>query len=208
MKFWQHIALISIFLIVAASAVSAQNLLTNPGFNDGYTGWTFFNNAYVEAANPLALPAAFVPYEGTHLATMFGNWSGPWNVSGCFQDFPTTAGEAWRMDVWSKNPGGDPLQGQNYVIMKLVWFNAANAEIGGVEATVLDSSTPVDVWIDNAPIIGYAPAGCVKVQALLLFLQPNFEGGAGHLDYAELYKSGTVPNESETWGSIKSLYDN
>lgn len=203
-------ACVAVVLMVVASAASAQvNKLTNPGFEDGLNGWTFWGNTYAETTN---IPAGFVAYEGTGLVSFFGNWSGPYNVSGFFQEFPTTEGEAWSMAAKSRHSGLDPMTGSqagggNWVVMKLAWFDAANAEIGGVEATIMDGTRATDTWFDNAPITGFAPAGTVKVQALLLYIQPASDGGACHIDNVEVYQSGTIPVEETTWGQVKSLFN-
>lgn len=201
-----RIAFVGFFLLLMSITASA-NELTNPSFEDGLTGWTTFGNVYLETSNP----PQFVPYSGNALVSMFGNWSGPWNVSGIFQEFPTSEGEAWRLSAKSRHWSGDPMIGvgapdNNWVVQKLAWFDAGG-EIGGVESVILDGTFATDVWHDNAPIIGFAPAGTVKVQALILYIQPASDGGAAHIDNVELVQSGTVPVESSTWGAIKKLVE-
>jgi hypothetical protein len=193
--------------MVVASAASAQNLLTNPGFESGLTGWNFWGNTYAESTNP---PAGFVAYEGTGLVSFFGTWSGPYNVSGFFQEFATSEGEAWTMSAKSRHSGLDPMIGSqatggNWVVMKLAWFDGGG-EIGGVESIILDGSYATDTWFDNPSITGFAPAGTVKVQALLLYIQVDADGGAAHIDMVEVYQSGTIPVEETTWGQVKSLF--
>ena len=39
-----------------------------------------------------------------------------------------------------------------------------------------------DTWINNAPISSTTPAGTVRTEALILFLQPQFDGGSAHFD--------------------------
>jgi hypothetical protein len=209
-KLLKAAALVGVILLATAIVASAQtNKLTNPGFEAGLTGWTVFGNAYAESSNPAG---GFVPCEGNVLVSMFGNWSGPWNVSGIFQEFATSEGEAWRMKCKTRHWGGDPMIGigpanDNWMVQKIAFFDAANAEIGFVESIILDGTFATDVCHDNAPIVGYAPAGTVKMQALILYIQPASDGGAGHVDDVELYQSGTVPVEEGTWGSIKALYN-
>ncbi|MGE0145499.1 MAG: hypothetical protein AB7I19_05455 [Planctomycetota bacterium] len=162
----------------------SQNLLTNPNFDSGgLAGWGSFGNAFSQAA---AAPQ-FVPRSNPNLVSMFGNFSGGFNVSGIFQSFPAAPGQTFTLDCWSRHFSGDALSGvglpnDNWVVMKIAFFNAANTEIGFAEGVVLDGRSPVDVWIDNAPIMGTAPAGTTSVQALVLYLQPAFAGGAAHID--------------------------
>ena len=174
-------------LLAACGAAHGQNLLTNPGFESGLDGWSTFGNVFAETANP----PQFVPFEGDGLVSMFGNFSGGFNVSGLFQEFAATPGSQWTMDGYSRHFSGDPMIGvgapdANWVVMKLAFKDAADLEIGAVEATILDGTSPTDVWIDNDPIVGIAPAGTVQVEAFFLYLQPGFDGGAAHIDNAYL----------------------
>jgi hypothetical protein len=167
----------------------ADNLLTNPGFEAGLSGWITFGNVFAEAANP----PQFVPNSGNGLMSMFGNFSGGFNVSGLFQEFPATPGSEWLLDVYSRHFSGDAITGDgpggpapndNWVVQKIVFKDAADVEIGAVESIILDGTFATDVWHDNAPITGIAPAATVQVEAFFLYLQPQFAGGASHLDDA------------------------
>ncbi|MBN1884338.1 MAG: hypothetical protein JW876_02280 [Candidatus Krumholzibacteriota bacterium] len=209
LKRYRLLAVVAVaaLLLGIAGAVSAQNILANPGFEDGLNGWQVFGNAYAETTNP---DAGFIPYEGDGLASIFGNWWGVFNVTGIFQEFPTTAGAEWTMSCKSRHWGGDPMIGvgapdANWVVQKIAWFNALGEEIGGVESTILDGTFATDTWFDNAPIVGVAPEGTVKLQALVLYLQPLWDGGACHVDNAVLYQSGgPVGTDDASWSSIKA----
>ena len=164
-------------------AVSAQNLLTNPGFENGLNGWGAFGNA-LSATNS---PPNVVPRTGNGIATIFGNFSGGFDVSGVFQSFPALPGQTFTIDCWSRHFSGDALTGNgppnfNWAVMKIAFFDAGGTEIAGAEGIVLDGTSPTDTWIDNQPVSGTAPAGTASVQALLLFLQPANDGGAAQFD--------------------------
>ena len=196
----------SLCVVLAASAVGA-NMLTNPGFEEGLNGWGFFGNVYHETTNP----PQFVPYEGDGLVSMFGNWSGPYNVSGIYQEFPTSPGECYSLSAKSRHWSGDPMMGAgapdfNWVVQKIVWFDVNHTEIGGVESTILDGTFPTDVWFDNDPVIGTAPDGAVTVGAYILYIQPANDGGAAHIDLVDFEYLGPSATESTTWGGIKHLY--
>ena len=176
-----------------APAAAAQNLLSNADFEAGLTGWSSFGNAFAESANP----PANVPLSGTQLCSMFGNFSGGFNVSGIFQSFPATDGDSFTIDAWSRQSSGDPLAGigapnDNWVVMKMAFFDAGGTEIGAAEGTILDGNSPTDTWIDNAPVTGTAPAGSASVQALILYLQPGNAGGAAKIDDVS-FEGGTPP---------------
>ncbi len=183
----RRVTLASLTVLCGASVAMGQNLLNNPGFENGLSGWFAFGNAYPETNNP----PQFEAYEGQGLVSMFGNWSGGFNVTGIFQEFAAAAGEAWTMDAYSRHWSGDAMFGNgapdsNWVVMKLAFFDAGNAEIGFAEGTILDGTFATDVWHDNAPVTGIAPAGTVKVQSFILYLQPLFDGGAAHIDNVSL----------------------
>lgn len=197
-------ATVGLFLLATASTASA-NVLTNPGFEAGMTGWFTFANVYHQTE----LPPQFVAHSGTGLVSMFGPFSGGFGVSGMFQEFPTAAGAHWQMSSHARHWSGDALfgpgaPGSNWVVQKIAFFDAGNNEIGSAESTILDGTYATDTWFPAAPIIGIAPPGTVKVQALILFLQPAFDGGAAHIDDVSLLDVSPVPTMEATWSSIKA----
>jgi hypothetical protein len=199
---WLRAALVGLLLAATATTASAQNVLVNPSFENGLNGWITFGNVYSETNNGWQ----FVPYEGDKLVSMFGNWSGGFNVSGMFQEFPTTEGVTWQMSAKSRHWVNDAMVGQagtgNWVVQKIVFKDAADAELpGAVESTILDGTHPTDTWFDNAPITAVAPPGAVQIEAFILYLQPMWDGGAAQIDNVELQspmafdvKPGSCPN--------------
>ena len=152
----------------------AQNLVANPSFEAGIPGWTAFGpNVYFEVSNPPAI----VPRTGNQLLKIYGQFLGGFNVSGIFQSIPAVPGERFTLDCWSRHFAFDPIAGtggpnDNKAVMKMAFFDATNLEIGSAERRVLDGTSPTNTWIDNAPVAGTAPAGTVRVEVLLLFVQP------------------------------------
>jgi len=209
--FKRIIAIAITMLMVTAVSVSAQNLLSNPGFENGAAGgvpptdWNSFGNAYQE---PTGDP--FYPHSGSQLCSMFGNWSGPYNVSGIFQEFASTEGDEWEMACWARYSSNDPMignqaEGGNWMVQKIAFFDAANNEIGAVESIILDGSYTADTWHYSGGLTGTAPANTVKVQALVLYIQPDTDGGAGHVDDVSFGVAGTVDSENASWGKVKSM---
>jgi hypothetical protein len=202
----RHAAFLGLILIATASVASA-NALTNPGFEAGLTGWIPFGNVYHQTD----LPPQFVPHSGTGLVSMFGPFSGGFGVSGMFQEFPTMPGAQWEMSSYARHWSQDALTGpgapnSNWVVQKMAFFDAGNNEIGGAESTILDGTFATDTWFFSGPIVGVAPPGTVKVQALILFLQPGFDGGAAHIDDVSFTDVTPIPARETTWGAVKSLY--
>lgn len=167
-----------------AGVAGAQNLLQNPSFEDGLNGWISFGNVFAESANP----PQFDPFDGDKLVSMFGNFSGGFNVSGLFQEFSASEGDVFELSVHSRHFSGDAMVGggapdSNWAVAKIAYFDAGGVEIAGSEVTILDGTFATDTWHFSS-VQGGAPAGTAKVQALLLYLQPNFDGGAAHVDAA------------------------
>ena len=199
MRFTPYAALLSAVLLAPAGV--AQNLLVNGDFEAGLSGWSTFGNASAETANPPAVE----PLSGTQLCKMFGNFSGGFDVSGIFQGFPATPGQSFTIDAWSRHWDGDPLIGggppnDNWVVMKIAFFDGGNVEIGGAEGTILDGNSPTNTWIDNASVTGIAPAGTMSVQALILYLQPNNDGGAAQIE--DVSFTTTTPPSSGGGGNL------
>jgi hypothetical protein len=168
-----------------ASLVGAQtNLLTNPGFENGLTGWSSFGpNIYAEFTNPPAV----APHSGSYLLKMYGQFIGGTNANGIYQSFPATPGQTFTMDCWVRHHAFDRLAGtggpnDNYAAMKIAFCDGVGNELASAERRVLDGSYPTDTWIDAAPLAATAPAGTVNVQAFVLFLQPAVGTGAAQYD--------------------------
>lgn len=206
--------LIATVLVAMASVASAQNLFVNPSFEAGPTGggasgWITFGNVFTEADNG----GQFIAHSGNQLVSMFGNFTGGFNVTGMFQEFPASPGTQWQMSSFARHYSGDAMIGSqaaggNWVVQKIVFKDAADVEIGAVESMILDGSYPTDVWHASGPILGVAPAGTVQVEAFILYLQPAFDGGAAQIDDVELLNLGPVAVESESFGAVKALFNN
>lgn len=202
----RHVVLAGVFLVATASLASAQNVLSNPGFESGLTGWIAFGNVYPEASNPPAI----VPLSGNGVAKMFGTFSGGFGVSGMFQEFAAAPGSAWQLSSNARHFSGDAMIGQagtgNWVVQKIVFKDAGDVEIGAVESTILDGTFPADTWHPAAPIAAVAPAGTVQVEAFVLYLQPAFDGGAAQIDDVSFEPIQATPTRASTWGRLKALY--
>ncbi|UCH85526.1 MAG: hypothetical protein JSW50_07525 [Candidatus Latescibacterota bacterium] len=221
MNLWQRAVCIVAVVLLTATAASAQNLLVNPSFDDPPLGvgapppgWIAFGNVFAEPS----VPPQFVPLSGPGLCSMFGSFTGGFNVSGIFQEYVATPGTTWLLSSNARHWSGDAMTGigagsctpnctDNWVVQKIAFFDAGNNEIGAAESVILDGTYATDVWHPAAAITGTAPAGTVKVQALILYLQPLFAGGAAHIDDVVFGDASTVVTEPSTWGKVKALYE-
>ncbi len=127
------VSLCALAAVAVAAPANAQNMLTNPGFESGLSGWTGFGNQFAESITPRS---------GSGVAKMFGNFSGGFNVSGLFQTFPAAPGQNWSFDAYFRHNTGDLMTGVgipgggsgNWVIAKLEFRNASDAVTGFVES--------------------------------------------------------------------------
>jgi hypothetical protein len=206
-KRWAAAVCIAVF--AAGSPASAMtNLLTNPGFESGggsYTGWfTFGSNIMVSTAG-----TDNIMHAGSAAAKIWGSYTlcpgpGQFNVSGCGQAFTPTVGTVYEFSGFSYLSSTDPIPGtatcsSNRMIAKIVFFNAASggAELSSNEVVIGDFDTPANQWLPfriSAP----APSGALRVEVLLLYLQPACDNGAvftDDLSFGALPAAPTVSNQ-------------
>ena len=159
------------------SCSASPNLLANPGFEAGPTGpgiasWITFGNVFTENV---------IKRTGNNHGKLFGNFSGGFNVSGAFQSFPASPGEEYTASAYLQTPGFDQITGGNEALVKLVFRDAFNNEILGVESAKIDAASAPDQYTYYSAT-GIAPANAVAVEAFILFLQPAFDGGSVFFD--------------------------
>jgi len=180
-------AALAVTLLSPANLSAGQNLLSNPSFEGGLnSGWLHYGNAYVETLHA---------QDGESSLKLFGNWSGPYNASGVYQNLTAAPGQLWIFSGFGLNPASDgvPAGNQNFALLKIIWFDGPNGtgnelqpepgdgavfgDYPGIESNHIDATSTPDHW---QPVLasGQAPAGTQSVQLMALFLQPNAEGGS------------------------------
>ncbi|HEX6792006.1 MAG TPA: hypothetical protein VF247_11905, partial [Candidatus Krumholzibacteria bacterium] len=187
-RLWAVLAVIAA-LAIGSPAAAVTNLLTNPGFETGYTGWfTFGPNVLISNAGNDNIMRS-----GTGASKIYGGFPmcpvPSFNVSGCGQAFTSpTVGRLYEFKGYSYVSSADVIPGTevcayNRMIAKIVFFNAASggAEIGSNEIVIGDFDTPTDQWIPFN-VTAIVPTGALRVEALLLYLQPACDGGAVFAD--------------------------
>jgi len=187
------LALTGMVLLAIGSPVfaSGTQLLANPGFEDGggsYNGWfTFGSGVQISTAADDNIFRS-----GVAASKTFGEFNGcpipNFDVGGYGQLFTPTVGQMYEFSGYSFVAAIDSILGDdtcigNRVIAKIVFFNAASGgnEISSNEVIVGDWSTPLETWVPFT-VSALAPAGALRVEALILFLQPGCETGAVFLD--------------------------
>ncbi len=163
-----------------ASAFPGATPLLNAGFDDAggsLNNWVEFSAGFNVLAD------AITPRSGTHVCKLFGRFSGVANTSGVYQQLPAQPGQTWEIDCFSRHNSGDALVATgNSVAQRIEFLDANNAVLLQQNATILNSASPLDTWIDNAPLQLVAPAGTTAVRAVIEFSQPGVQGGAGLVD--------------------------
>ena len=173
-----------------ASAGGVQ-LLTNPGFEalgGSYSGWTTFGSGV--QISTAATDNIF--RNGAAASKVFGEFNGcpipNFDVGGYFQSFTPTVGQVYTFSGYSFVSSVDPLPGndtcvKNRAIVKIVFYNApvGGAEIATNEFIIGDWSSRLDAWMPFS-VSAPAPAGALRVQAMILFLQPGCDTGAVFVD--------------------------
>ncbi len=170
---------------------AATNLLANPGFEDtggSYDGWfTFGSGVQIStAANDNIFQS------GAAASKVFGEFTAcpleVFDVGGYGQLFTPTAGQEYTFSGSTFVADVDPMLGSdtcnsNRLIAKIVFFDAAvnGAEIQANELIIASSASPTEQW-NPFTLSAVAPAGALRVESLILYLQPGCDTGAAFVD--------------------------
>jgi hypothetical protein len=183
MRIGTHVS--AVLALCALASASQANVLVNPGFETGVSagapdsygasGWIAFGNVFNTAA-PNPLPAG--PRSGVGALKQFGTFPG---VSGAFQTFTASPGQTWSLSGFGLSASTDPMQAENFALLKISFQDAGNNELAGFESAHITITSPLDQWLALSAM-GTAPAGTHHVNLFALFVQPNFNGGAAFFD--------------------------
>lgn len=193
-----YIAALAVVLAFSPPLAAQTNLLVNPGFEElggSYDGW-FTEGSGVQ----LSLPDGDnIIHTGAAAAKIYGEFTtcpgNPQFDTGLFgQYFTPTAGKIYELNGYAFVSSGDPLTGtdvctSNRCVAKVVFFDAVvgGNEIQSNEVIIGNFDTPMDEWLEftvSAP----APAGALRVEALVIFLQPACDEGATFVDDLTFYE--------------------
>ena len=187
------LALAGVVLLAIGSPAFAAGvqLLANPGFEDAggsYNGWfTFGSGVQISTAADDNIFRS-----GVAASKTFGEFSGcpipNFDVGGYGQLFTPTAGQDYEFSGYAFVAAVDSILGDdtcisNRAIAKIVFFDAVSGgnEMSSNEVIVGGWDTPIETWIPFS-VSAPAPAGALRVEALILFLQPGCDTGAVFLD--------------------------
>lgn len=183
------LALVAVFAVAPTAMADGPNLLVNPGFEDGYNGWFTFGSG-----PNLSTPSTDnIARTDTAAAKIFGEFTlcptPVFDVGGFGQAFTMpTVGNVYELSGWSYMSSADPIPGTstcggNRVVAQIAFFNVP---VGGSpvlrsEIVIGDYDTPLDQWIPFSVEMP-CPPGALRVEALVLFLQPGCDTGSIFVD--------------------------
>lgn len=188
--------------LFAAPAFAGPNLLANPGFEaagGSYTGWFTFGSG-PQISTPLTDNIA---RSGSAASKIFGGFVGcpgtpQFNVGGYGQAFTPVVGRVYEFSGFSFIASTDALTGTNVcasnrLLAKIAFFNAAvgGTEIQSNEVVIASGLTPQNQWVPFS-FASQAPPGALRVEALILFLQPGCDPGSAFVDDVSLTESAAV----------------
>ncbi len=187
---------------IRTNAVDPKNVLVNPGFEQGLTGWTAYGAGgnlesqsyfYFNGGNPAGASNVLV-YQGTQVQKVFGQFTGGQNYSGVYQDVPTGAGSVWaatakflthqqdQIGVWSGT-------GTNQCWLEVTFRDAGANVLAGYQSPIVDNSSPTNAWLSMTVTDGSggtqltAPAGTAFVRLQEVYYQPyGYAGGSVYAD--------------------------
>lgn len=180
----------------------SEPLLRNSGFeaSDPQDGanpvkWTRWGNSSRSTQLARQGPAAF---------KMFGNFNGPGNTTGGWQDMNAQAGERWTAGGMVQSPNWDRIGVGNSSRIRLEFRGASNQLLASHESPQFTRSDAVDTWLERT-VTGVAPAGTTTARIVLTHTQGNNAGGAVWWDDVRLVRA--VACDSIDFNNDDSLFD-
>jgi hypothetical protein len=182
---------------IVSEGLAQTNLLANPGFEEGggsYTGWFTFGSG-----PQISTPSTDnIARTDTSAAKIYGEFSfcpvPVFDVGGFGQAFTPTAGLIYEFNGYSFVSSADSMYGMdtcnsNRCIAKVVFFDAASggSELASNEVIIGDDTTPLEEWVPFS-VSAPAPTGALRVEALILFLQPGCDTGSVFIDDTTFYE--------------------
>ena len=177
---------------LAAGVHAATNLLANPSFEAGggsYAGYFTFGGGV-----QLSTPATDnIARTGATAAKLYGGFTGcpgtpSFSVNGFGQAFTPGVGKTYQFSGYSYIASVDSLVGtdpclSNRMIAKIVFFDraAGGNELQSNEIILANTRVTKNQWIPFS-ISTVAPTGALRVEALILYLQPGCAPGSAFVD--------------------------
>lgn len=128
------------------------------------TTWSNFGSGvFVETVTPRTGAQDLKLYE-------FNNGQG----AGVFQDLPAEPGQVWELDGFVRTNAGDAITGtDNYAVFKIEFRAENDTLLAETELSVINGTSPTDVWIDAPAIQAIAPPNTATVRPLVIYVYPG-----------------------------------
>lgn len=201
----------ALLMILAAGGAQAQNLLSNPGFENGLTGWTQLGDMPVIDGGT----GCVTPYEGSHYVWLaYKSSLGMTNAYSLLrQAVPFTAGHTAKLTARAMHCSTFPLTGTATGVGQVLtcdfqFLNASGTVInttGAIGTGYIDGTTPTNTW-QATSFSAVAPAGTTQVRVRVMYSTVNWAQSGGLVDDLVLQDEQAVDATPTAWGQLKALY--
>lgn len=181
-----------LLFLTTGALLFSQNILTNPSFEDSFSGWNIYptdkTNRSIESTGNTVYNSTntVTARSGSKMLKTYGQGGGSANTTPSYYEGDTQAGQAYSFSVYGFTHADDALAAGASAWIQIKFFNASWGELaGGSSKDTLSSSSDTSAWhylYANAT----APAGAVKVQAVIVHSQVGDAGGSAYWDDAYL----------------------
>jgi hypothetical protein len=198
-------ALTAVAVLLSVGSTAHAVVLVNPGFDAdnasggdvfGASGWGAFNFAFTTEFTP--------PLSAPNTLKIFGPFF-QFGGSGVVQGgFAASENQLWEASAYARIDSRDPMDPQNFAVVKLEFLDSTNTVIGFAESPqITTASLPADTW-QQFVAQGTAPAGTTTAQIVLVHVQLDNPpaGGAIFFDDAAF---GIVPEPVTAMLSIMGI---
>lgn len=148
--------------------------------------WSIFGNRMEGVANVSIHSEATL--DGDAALKLFGQFNGQQNVSGVEQGISVSEGDSISATASAFIRSLDSIAGtENRVDMKFDYYRqfggkfGSNMYLGSKTVTLADGSSANDEWLQHE-LTDEVPPNAVEARLALVFVQPDGEGGAVHID--------------------------
>ncbi|GEM_PF-549675 len=145
-----------------------EPLLGNSGFETSEATnsaspvvWTEWGNSFRSTQLSRQGPAAL---------KLYGNFNGPNNVSGAYQDLVAEPGQSWMVSGWVQSPTWDRIGTGNSSQLKIEFRGASDQLLAEVLSPMLTRNDAAGQWLQRS-VEGVAPANTTKVRIIALHTQ-------------------------------------
>ncbi len=187
----------------SSTVVPGANLLANPGFESGVSGWTMNLGGGSASASPAYARS------GDESLVIDSAGAGDWSSPNASQSFSASAGDVFDIQGYLLNPAGSAITGSSFGLFKIEFrdsggnvlepasvdtgTSAAFPYYGAESRPFLSAASATDTWIFSE-VRAEAPANTVWVSFILLNVnQPENSGPIYYDDIQAVLIGDPVP---------------